>query len=157
MAALNLAAIKIQKNFKGYTIRKHKKELRKFLEQRAKVKSFVSEKAYSSVQKLRSKFIATKPRSPYKNEDEAFQNFCASKIAASFKMSLTRRLFKFHRFSMYHIASLQIQHCWKAHIIKHPKKSKEDVAAHKIQMYFYYYIKITVKKGLEILCKYKNF
>eukprot|EP01022_Parablepharisma_sp_SALTPOND_P028794 TRINITY_DN71734_c0_g1_i1.p2 TRINITY_DN71734_c0_g1~~TRINITY_DN71734_c0_g1_i1.p2 ORF type:complete len:195 (+),score=10.04 TRINITY_DN71734_c0_g1_i1:222-806(+) len=153
MAALNLASIKIQRHFRGYVIRKHKHSLQKYQEEKAKMRSFISEKAYTTVQKLRSKFLSSKVHAKYKNEDEAYHHFCASKIAATFRMSLTRKLFKFHRFSIYHIASLQIQQAWKNFVTRHPRKSKEDVAAYKIQMYSFSF---TLQQGMEVVCQYEN-
>lgn len=44
------------------------------------------------------------------------QDFCAALIQATYKMSLTRRLFKYHRFAMYHIGAIQIQWAWRAHL-----------------------------------------
>ncbi len=134
MAALHLASNKIQKCWRGHIIRKHKADLRKYLEGREKSKGAVNEKTYTGEQKLRAKFLSSKQRVPGANEDEAFKHFCATKIAATFRMGLTKRLFKFHRFSMYHVAAIEIQGVWKRFVSRHPKKSKEDIAAHKIQM-----------------------
>ena len=44
----------------------------------------------------------------HQNEDKCLRNYCAAIIQATYKMSLTRRLFKYHRFAMYHIAAIQI-------------------------------------------------
>ena len=43
------------------------------------------------------------------------RDFCAGLIQATYKMSLTRRLFKYHRFAMYHIAAIQIQWAWRGY------------------------------------------
>ena len=43
----------------------------------------------------------------HQNEDKCLRNYCAAIIQATYKMSLTRRLFKYHRFAMYHIAAIQ--------------------------------------------------
>jgi IQ calmodulin-binding motif len=50
-------------------------------------------------------------------------------------MALTRRLFKYHRFAMYHIAAIQIQWAWRGYLNrkkKVPQKSREVMAAEKI-------------------------
>jgi hypothetical protein len=50
-------------------------------------------------------------------------------------MALTRRLFKYHRFAMYHIAAIQIQWAWRGFIErkkKKPQKSRESLAAEKL-------------------------
>ena len=134
MAALSLAAIIIQKFIRGYLTRKHKHELLKYTQEKSKQKLVVNKKAYKTVQSLRSKFLSSKVYSKHKDESEAYKSFCASKIAATFKMCLTKKLFKFHRFSVFHIASLQIQHSWKRHLARHPKQTKEGASAHRIQM-----------------------
>jgi hypothetical protein len=36
-------------------------------------------------------------------------------------MSLTRRLFKYHRFAMYHIAAIQIQWAWRGFLERKKK------------------------------------
>ena len=64
------------------------------------------------------------------------KDFCAGLIQATYKMSLTRRLFKYHRFAMYHIAAIQIQWAWRGFQEKRRKitqKSKDQLAAEKIQ------------------------
>ena len=51
-------------------------------------------------------------------------------------MALTRRLFKYHRFAMYHIAAIQIQWAWRGCMERQkkvPKKSKEEEAVERIQ------------------------
>lgn len=60
-------------------------------------------------QKLRAKFITSSFNQLHAGDTECFWNFCAAKIQALFKMSVTKRLFKFHIFPMYHIAAIQIQ------------------------------------------------
>lgn len=124
----------MQKVWRGFIIRKNKNNLFKYREEKEKKRTQKSEKAYTTVQKFRSKFLSSKIHTRFPNEDEGYKNFCVAKIGATFRMSLTRRLFKFHRFSMYHIAVLEIQAAWKKYLAAHPKKSKEDVAAYKIQM-----------------------
>ncbi len=61
---------------------------------------------YSALQRLRQKFFASKFNVNYQNEDKCLRNYCAAIIQATYKMSLTRRLFKYHRFAMYHIAAI---------------------------------------------------
>lgn len=139
MAALNLAAIKIQKMLKGFIIRKNKKQLKKYLEDKAELKALREEEKKNPGQKLKAKFARAKKHFKAKSENDGFEAFCATKIAATFRMSLVRRLFKFYNFSIYHIASFQIQQAWKRHSSAHkkpPRHTKEETAAHKIQMYF---------------------
>jgi len=62
----------------------------------------------TATQKLRQKFLTSSFNVMHKNEDQCLRNFCAAIIQATYKMSLTRRLFKYHRFAMYHIAAIQI-------------------------------------------------
>ena len=62
----------------------------------------------TATQKLRQKFLTSAFNLPHKNEDQCLRDFCAALIQATYKMSLTRRLFKYHRFAMYHIAAIQI-------------------------------------------------
>ena len=71
-----------------------------------------------------------------KNEDRCMQDFCAALIQATYKMSITRRLFKYHRFAMYHIAAVSLQWAWKAFMNRRKQKtakSKKTIAAEKIQ------------------------
>ena len=89
----------------------------------------------SASQSLRQKFLTSPFNIMTKNEDRCMQDFCAALIQATYKMSLTRRLFKYHRFAMYHIGSIQIQWAWRNCIQQRRKKtqkSKETVAAEKI-------------------------
>ena len=91
-------------------------------------KSYSAEYPYMSVQKLRSRFMASSFNKKGTNEEEAFKNFCAARIQATFRMSLTRRLFKYHRFSMYHIAAMELQWAWRNFLHSHPKPNKEKIA-----------------------------
>jgi len=135
MAALNLAAIKIQKMFKGFIIRKNKKDLRKYLDDKVKKQKLKEQRKKNVDQKLKAKFTRMRKHFKGKTENDAYQAFCATKIAATFRMSLVRRLFKFYTFSIYHIASFQIQQAWKRYSSKkQPTYNKEENAAHKIQL-----------------------
>jgi len=62
----------------------------------------------TATQKLRSKFFTSPFNVLHKSEEQCWRNFCAALIQATYKMALTRRLFKYHRFAMYHIAAIQI-------------------------------------------------
>ena len=137
MAALNLAAIKIQKIFRGFIIRKNKNDLKKYLDDRTKRNLEKNKKNSNPAQKFRTKFLNSRKHFKAKSDDEAYKTFCITKIAATFRMSLVRRLFKFYNFSIYHIASFQIQQAWKRHSVKKPiPLSKEEISAHKIQLLF---------------------
>ena len=61
---------------------------------------------YSASQSLRQKFLTSPFNVMTKSEDECVRDFAAGLIQATYKMSLTRRLFKYHRFAMYHIAAI---------------------------------------------------
>jgi hypothetical protein len=63
---------------------------------------------FSASQSLRQKFWNSPFNDDTRGEDECMRDFCASLIQSTYKMSLTRRLFKYHRFAMYHIAAIQI-------------------------------------------------
>jgi hypothetical protein len=64
--------------------------------------------SFSASQSLRQKFLTSAFNDMSKGEDECMRDFCAGLIQSTYKMSLTRRLFKYHRFAMYHIAAIQI-------------------------------------------------
>ena len=71
-----------------------------------------------------------------KSEDDCLRDFCAGLIQATYKMALTRRLFKYHRFAMYHIAAIQVQWAWRGYQERNKKKSQKsrvEQAAEKIQ------------------------
>jgi hypothetical protein len=87
------------------------------------------------------------------------RDFCAALIQATYKMSLTRRLFKYHRFAMYHIAAIQIQWAWRAAIIKKRKlnaKSKDVVAAEKIQRCWRGFTNIKIFRYYKDLINFKQ-
>ncbi len=65
--------------------------------------------------KLVQKYKGSPYYSPEVEEAKAMKHFCAAKIQALYKMSLTRRLVKYHRFPMYHIAAIQIQWAWRSY------------------------------------------
>ena len=90
---------------------------------------------FSATQNLRQKFLTSPFNVMTKNEEQCMRDFCAGLIQATYKMSLTRRLFKYHRFAMYHIAAIQIQWAWRGYQERRRKltqKSKDQVAAEKI-------------------------
>lgn len=91
---------------------------------------------FTATQSLRQKFLTSRFNVMTKNEEQCMKDFCAGLIQATYKMSLTRRLFKYHRFAMYHIAAIQIQWAWRGYQERRRKitqKSKDTVAAEKIQ------------------------
>ena len=91
---------------------------------------------FSASQSLRQKFLTSPFNVMTKSEDACMRDFAAGLIQATYKMSLTRRLFKYHRFAMYHIAAIQIQWAWRGYQERKKKqtqKSKDILAAEKIQ------------------------
>ena len=87
------------------------------------------------------------------------QDFCAALIQATYKMSLTRRLFKYHRFAMYHIGAIQIQWAWRAHLQrkrKQKQKSKEDIAAEKIQKSWRAFTNVRIYKYYKDLINFQQ-
>lgn len=104
----------------------------------------------SAMQRLRSKFLVTGL-----TDEIDFRNFCASKIQAAFKMHTTRRVFRFHRFSMYHVAALQIQWAWKT------KRSRDQVltpekAAIKLQKAWRGYTNARIFKYYKQMIEFKQ-
>lgn len=71
---------------------------------------------FSATQSLRQKFLTSPFNVMTRNEEQCMRDFCAGLIQATYKMSLTRRLFKYHRFAMYHIAAIQIQWAWRGYL-----------------------------------------
>mmetsp|Transcript_33766 Transcript_33766/g.41725 ORF Transcript_33766/g.41725 Transcript_33766/m.41725 type:complete len:82 (+) Transcript_33766:863-1108(+) len=67
---------------------------------------YVQMQNFSATQSIRQKFLTSRFNVMTKNEEHCMRDFCASLIQATYKMSLTRRLFKYHRFAMYHIAAI---------------------------------------------------
>jgi len=113
----------------------------------------------SAAQRLRQKFLTSKYNVMTRNEDHCMREFCASLIQATYKMSLTRRLFKYHRFAMYHIAAIQIQWAWRGYRerrIKQTQKSKRDVAAEKIQNAWRAFTNIKIFKYYKDLINFKQ-
>jgi hypothetical protein len=74
-------------------------------------------------------------------------------------MSLTRRLFKYHRFAMYHIAAIQIQWAWRGYLSrkkKVPQKTKEAIAAEKIQRAWRAFTNVRIFKYYKELINFKE-
>ena len=126
MAAQHLAAALIQRNFRRYIgLRKGTKMLKSELKLSTigsplntvspiassgeKLKSLTAQdqKSITAKARLMNKFKRSQyfPSDPT-NEEKGLRHFCAAKIQAAYKMSLTRRLVKYHRFPMYHIAAI---------------------------------------------------
>jgi hypothetical protein len=113
----------------------------------------------TAMQRLRAKFLTSPMNQIGQNEDSCWRNYCAALIQATFKMSLTRRLFKYHRFPMYHIAAIQIQWAWKGAMLrkkKKPKKTKEEVAAELIQRAWRSYTNTKIFKYYKDLISFKG-
>ena len=136
MAAQHLAAIKIQSAIRRFLYRKRKAQripgMRQPVNKRGVIKqlppkvhpnallshknknayhkvSNMSEmQNYTATQKLRQKFFTSPFNVLHRSEEQCWKNFCAALIQATYKMALTRRLFKYYRFAMYHIAAIQI-------------------------------------------------
>lgn len=74
-------------------------------------------------------------------------------------MALTRRLFKYHRFAMYHIAAIQIQWAWRRFQEKKkkvPVKSKELIAVEKIQKAWRSFTNVKIFKYYKDLINFKQ-
>ena len=87
------------------------------------------------------------------------RNFCAAIIQATYKMSLTRRLFKYHRFAMYHIAAIQIQWAWRGYLERKKKvelKTKDQLAAEKIQRAWRSYTNVRIYRYYKDLINFKH-
>lgn len=88
------------------------------------------------------------------------RHFCAAKIQATYKMSLTRRLVKYHRFPMYHIAAIQIQWAWRSYRqrveLTQPKRSPEDMAALKVQRAWRAFMNVKIFKYYKDFINFKE-
>lgn len=74
-------------------------------------------------------------------------------------MALTRRLFKYHRFAMYHIAAIQIQWAWRGfqeRKKKIPGKTKETKAAEKLQRAWRAFTNVKIFKYYKDLINFKE-
>ena len=74
-------------------------------------------------------------------------------------MSLTRRLFKYHRFAMYHIAAIQIQWAWRGFIERKKKvelKTKDVLAAETIQRAWRSYTNVRIYRYYKDLINFKH-
>lgn len=74
-------------------------------------------------------------------------------------MALTKRLFKFHRFAMYHIAAIQIQWAWRGFRERKRKlmtKSKEQVAVEKIQRAWRAFTNVKIFKYYKDLINFQE-
>ena len=113
----------------------------------------------TATQKLRSKFFTSPFNMIHKSEEQCWKNFCAALVQATYKMALTRRLFKYHRFAMYHIAAIQIQWAWRGYIErkkKIPKKSKNQMAAEKVQRAWRSFTNVKIFKYYKDLINFKE-
>jgi len=93
------------------------------------------------------------------NEEECWRNYCAALVQATYKMALTRRLFKYHRFAMYHIAAIQIQWArrgWLQRKKKEPMKSKEELAVEMIQKAWRSFTNVKIFKYYKDLINFKE-
>ena len=118
-----------------------------------------SPKELSATQSLRQKFLTSAFNVMVKNEEACMRDFCAGLIQATYKMSLTRRLFKYHRFAMYHIAAIQIQWAWRGYQERKRKitqKSKDTIAAEKIQNAWRAFTNVKIFKYYKDLINFKE-
>jgi hypothetical protein len=95
----------------------------------------------------------------HKSEEQCWRNFCAALIQATYKMALTRRLFKYHRFAMYHIAAIQIQWAWRGFLERKKKvhvKSKELIAVEKLQKAWRSYTNVKIFRYYKDLINFKE-
>ena len=95
----------------------------------------------------------------HQNEDKCLRNYCAAIIQATYKMSLTRRLFKYHRFAMYHIAAIQIQWAWRGYLERKKKvelKTKDQLAVEKIIRAWRSYTNVRIYRYYKDLINFKH-
>ena len=74
-------------------------------------------------------------------------------------MALTRRLFKYHRFAMYHIAAIQIQWAWRGFVQRKkrvPQKSREVIAVEKIQRTWRSFTNVRIFRYYKDLINFKE-
>eukprot|EP00347_Sterkiella_histriomuscorum_P006593 403352176 len=110
-------------------------------------------------QRLRQKFFTSPFNVLHKSEETCWRNFCAALIQATYKMALTRRLFKYHRFAMYHIAAIQIQWAWRGYQERKKKvvvRSKESIAVEKIQKAWRSFTNVKIFKYYKDLINFKE-
>jgi hypothetical protein len=113
----------------------------------------------TATQRLRSKFFTSSFNVLHKSEEQCWRNFCAALIQATYKMALTRRLFKYHRFAMYHIAAIQIQWAWRGFLERKKKvhvKSKELIAVEKLQKAWRSYTNVKIFRYYKDLINFKE-
>lgn len=94
-----------------------------------------------------------------RNEDRCMKDFCAAIIQATYKMSLTRRLFKYHRFAMYHIAAIQIQWAWRSYLARKRRKAmkpRDHLAAEKIQRAWRSFTNVKIYSYYKDLINFKQ-
>jgi hypothetical protein len=125
MAAQHLAATKIQGAIRKFLYRKHRDIIRAAKRANKPIPYYLlipaqtrklmlalagnkEMQSFSASQQLRQKFVTSPFNDVERSEEDCMRDFCASLIQSTYKMSLTRRLFKYHRFAMYHIAAIQI-------------------------------------------------
>ena len=189
MAAQHLAATKIQSAIRRYLYKSHAQQIRQAKMQGQKPPYHLllgpsirhtkiiqlqnrqqrvdgviygsdgSHKELSATQSLRQKFLTSSFNVMHKNEEACMQDFCAGLIQATYKMSLTRRLFKYHRFAMYHIAAIQIQWAWRGYQERKRKitqKSKDTIAAEKIQNAWRAFTNVKIFKYYKDLINFKE-
>lgn len=118
----------------------------------------VSGQHASATQILRSKFLTSPFNVMTRSEEHCLRDFCAALIQATYKMSLTRRLFKYHRFAMYHIAAIQIQWAWRGFLERKKKKvqkSEDEIAAERIQKAWRAYTNVKIFRYYKDLINFK--
>jgi len=74
-------------------------------------------------------------------------------------MSLTRRLFKYHRFAMYHIAAIQIQWAWRGYLDRKKKveqKSEKSIAVEKIQKAWRSFTNVRIYRYYKDLINFRH-
>lgn len=162
MAAQHLAAMRIQRFIRNYLdfLSQHPERRRSSNKMSKGYGEDQDEMQHlTPIQKLRSKFMTSSYNILHKGEEEWFQNFCAAKIQATFKMAITRRLFKYYQFAMYHIAAIQIQWAWRGHVSrtrKNYKKTKEEIACEKIQRWWRTFTNVKIFNYYKDLISFKN-
>lgn len=131
MAAQNLAAIAIQRVARGY-ISRSGREAHVRARERARIeKAAALEEDEESKERRRQapkalmekflKYTASEMRlaetpHPDSPERQAYEDWRLSRVQAWWRMLLVKNEYERNRHSMYHIASMQIQYLWRAHL-----------------------------------------
>jgi len=151
MAAQNLAAIEIQRSMRGFSCRCSLHGVPRLVS--STVRRSQLDKFLDSLQ--------TMSKGENKENDEpGFQTWCASRIQAWWKMLKPRRDYQRTRFSMYHIAAMQVQYSWRNYCqykyINLHKPSPQTAAAAVIQRAWRRYTNLRIYHYYRDLITFRN-